>query len=253
MESATSGATAQNAINRPVMWGIMGCIAAVGLVMAPSVSAAKMDEPQVDYSADSVMESEGMAMKSRVYHSHGKQRQEMGGGEGVVTIIRPDKKVVWQLMGNMYMEMAMDQQGSPDAHDLDVQQRTAMGEEEINGVKTTKYKVIATGKDGKKFGGFFWTTKDGITMKMDLLYKEGKNKDRVAIELSNLKIEKQDPKLFEIPVGYTKNDMGAMMGRGKPAGKPGADEMPKDVGGDGAGGAGMDPDKMMKEMMEQAQ
>lgn len=230
-----------------------------GLVMAWALLApgagwaAKMQEPQVDYSADSVMESEGMAMKSRVYHSHGKQRQEMGGGEGIVTIIRPDKKVVWQLMGNMYMEMAMDQQDSPDAHDMDVQQRTAMGEEEINGVKTTKYKVVATGKDGKKFGGFFWTTKDGITMKMDMLYKEGNRKDRVAIELSNLKIEKQDPKLFEIPAGYTKNDMGAMMGRGQPAGKPGKGEMPKDMGGDDAGGAGMDPDKMMKEMMEKMQ
>ena len=247
MESATSGVAAQNAKNRPVMWGVMGCIAAVGFTMASSVWAAKMQVPQVDYSADSVMESEGTTMKSRVYHSHGKQRQEMGGGEGMVSIIRPDKKVVWQLMGNMYMEMSMDQAGSQDPHDMDMQQ-TAVGEEVINGVKTTKYKVIATGKDGKKFGGFFWTTKDGITMKMDLLYKEGKNKDRVAIELSNLKVEKQDPKLFEIPAGYTKNDMGAMMGRGQPAGKTGTDEMPK-----GTGGAGMDPDKMMKEMMEQAQ
>ena len=31
-------------------------------------------------------------------------------------------------------------------------------------------------------------------------------------ELSNLKIGKQDPKLFEIPEGFTKFDMGGMMG-----------------------------------------
>ncbi len=221
----------------------------VWILFAPGAGwAAKMQEPQVDYSADSVMESEGTAMKSRVYYSQGKQRQEMGGGEGVVTIIRPDKKVIWQLTGNMYMEMSMDQQGSPDAHDMDVQQQTAMGEEEINGVKTTKYKVIATGKNGKKFGGFFWITKDGITIKMDMLYKEGNSKQRVATELSNLKIETQNPSLFEVPAGYMKNDMGALMGQKPPAGKAHTEEMLPQ--GD-EGGAGMDVKKMMEEMMKQ--
>lgn len=156
----------------------------------------------------------------------------MGGGEGMVTIIRRDKKVMWQLMpGNMYMEMSLDRPDSRDLHSMDVQQ-TAVGEETVNGIKTTKYKTIATAKDGKKFGGFFWVTKDGIMVKADLLYKEGDRKDRVAIELKNLKIGKQDPKLFEVPPGYTKNDIGAMMGRGK------------------SGGGPPDMEKMMKEMRE---
>jgi hypothetical protein len=96
---------------------------------------------------------------------------------------------------------------------MDVEQ-TVVGEETINGIKTTKSKVIATKKDGSKFGGFFWTTKDGITVKMDLLSKEGNNKIRITNELTNLKVGKLDPALFEIPEGYTKNDMGAMMGKG---------------------------------------
>ena len=37
---------------------------------------------------------------------------------------------------------------------------------------------------------------------------------RIVSELTNLKVEKQNPALFEIPAGYTKNDMGAMMGQG---------------------------------------
>ena len=44
-----------------------------------------------------------MTMKSRTYYSPSKQRMEMGGADGNVTIIRRDKKVMWQLMGNMYM------------------------------------------------------------------------------------------------------------------------------------------------------
>ncbi|MEO7861626.1 MAG: DUF4412 domain-containing protein [Nitrospirales bacterium] len=169
----------------------------------------------MDYSADSTMETEGgMTMKSRIYHSPGKQRMEMGWADGNVTIIRRDKKVMWQLMGNMYMEMSMDQLQSPDLNSMDVEQ-TVVGDETVNGVQTTKYKMIATKKDGSKFGGFFWTTKDGIPMKMDLLSKEGDKKVRMASELANLKVEKQSPALFEIPAGYTKNDMGAMMGQGE--------------------------------------
>ena len=133
---------------------------------------------------------------------------------------------MWQLMGNMYMEMPMDQLESPDLNSMDVEQ-SVVGEETVNGVQTTKYKMIATKKDGSKFGGFFWTTKDGIPIKMDLLAKEGDKKMRIASELTNLKIEKQNPALFEIPAGYTKNGMGAMIGQG---GAPNIQEMMKNAG-----------------------
>jgi hypothetical protein len=43
-------------------------------------------------------------------------------------------------------------------------------------------------------------------------------------ELTNVKLEKQDPALFEIPAGYTKNDMGAMMG-----GMPDMEELKKNA------------------------
>ena len=208
------------------LWRYIGVV--VSMVLMPfAVSAASLPEPKVDYSADSTMETEGgMTMKSRVYHSPGKQRMEMGGADGNVTIIRRDKKVTWQLMGNMYMEMPMDQLESPDLNSMDVEQ-TVVGNETVNGVQTTKYKMIATKKDGSKFGGFFWTTKDGIPMKMDLLSKEGDKKMRIVSELTNLKVEKQNPALFEIPAGYTKNDMGAMMGQG---GAPNIQEMMKNAG-----------------------
>lgn len=208
------------------LWRYIGVV--VSTVLIPlAVNAASLPEPKVDYSADSTMETEGgMTMKSRVYHSPGKQRMEMGGAGGNVTIIRRDKKVMWQLMGNMYMEMSMDQLESPDLTSMDVEQ-SVVGDETVNGVQTTKYKMIATKKDGSKFGGFFWTTKDGIPMKMDLLSKEGDRKIRMASELTNLKVEKQNPALFEIPAGYTKNDMGAMMGQG---GAPNIQEMMKNAG-----------------------
>jgi hypothetical protein len=105
-----------------------------------------------------------------------------------------------------------------------------MGEETLNGVRVTKYKTIATSTDGKKYGGFSWRTRDGINVKQDLLYKEGNDKKRMLIELSNLQIGRQDPRLFEIPDGFTKFDMGGMMGmmgrQGQSTGRPDMSGMP---------------------------
>ena len=124
----------------------------------------------------------------------------------------------------MYMEMPIEKSEANDMGGFEIVEQTDVGSETINGVKTTKSKVIAAKKDGSKFGGFFWTTKEGVTVKMDLLSKEGDKKFRMASELTNLKIEKQDPALFEIPAGFTKNDMGALMGQG---GMPNLGEMMK--------------------------
>ena len=204
--------------------GLLTCV-----ILAPlAVTAAPSPEVKVDYSADSTMETEGgMAMKSRVYHTVDKERMEMGGSDGMATIIRKDKKLVWQLMGNMYMEMPMDASNASGMDAFDIVEQAEVGPETINGLKTTKSKIVAVKKDGSgKFGGFFWITKEGITVKMDKLSKEGEKKLRMTSELSNLKIEKQDPALFEIPAGYTKNDMGAMMGM---EGMPNMDELKKNA------------------------
>lgn len=204
--------------------GLLTCAIFIPL----AVAAAPPPEVKVDYSADSAMETEGgMIMKSRLYHTVDKERMEMGGSDGMATIIRKDKKVVWQLMGNMYMEMPMDDSKATGMDAFDIVEQAEVGQETINGIRTSKSKIVAVKKDGSgKFGGFFWTTKEGITVKMDMLSKEGDKKMRMTSELSNLKIEKQDPALFEIPAGYTKNDMGAMMGMG---GMPNMDELKKNA------------------------
>jgi hypothetical protein len=196
-------------------------------MLAPlTVSAAPLPEVQVDYSADSTMETEGgMTMKSRIYHTANKDRMEMGGSDGMTTIIRKDKKVMWQLMGDMYMEMPMNDSNASGTNAFEIVEQTEVGQEMVNGMKTTKSKVVGVKKDGLgKFGGFFWTTKEGITVKMDMLSKEGEKKMRMTSELTNIKLQKQDPALFEIPAGYTKNDMGALMGA---AGMPNLEELQK--------------------------
>lgn len=167
--------------------------------------------PQVEYSANTRMETADGVMEGMVFHTPGKERRELTtSGEPMTIIIRQDKKVMWTLMpeANAYMEMSLEE--SQDKTDFSAYQidQTIVGEEDINGIKTTKSKVIMTNKDGSKLGGFWWTTKEGIPLKMDMISVEGKTKERMIMELTNLKVGKQNPKLFDIPADYMNMSMG---------------------------------------------
>jgi uncharacterized protein DUF4412 len=196
---------------------IMMGIALASLLGLLPAEAAQMSRPQVEYSADARVEDEQGTTQQKIFVTPTKERKETltGSGEGAVMIFRYDTKVMWTLMPseNMYMEYSISgSQGQRDDPSQWTYEDTVVGEETLNGVKVTKYKTIATSTNGKKYGGFSWRTKEGINLKQDLLYKEGNDKKRMLTELNNLKIGQQDPKLFEIPDGFTKFDMGGMMG-----------------------------------------
>jgi hypothetical protein len=190
--------------------------------------AAQLSRPQVEYSADSVMQTEDNTIEQHIFVTPAKERREMltGSGDGAVQIFRYDSKVMWQLMPSehMYMEHSMANNKNNDPSQWDFQE-TVMGEEMLNGMKVTKYKTIATSTDGKKYGGFSWRTKEGISIKSDLLYKEGNDKKRMMTELKNVKVGRQDPKLFEVPEGFTKFDMAGMMGGMMGGDQPGRENM----------------------------
>ena len=138
------------------------------------------------------------------------------GGQRMVTIVRQDRKVIWVLMpeDRTYLEMPLG--SSPDQGDLSAWEveMTAVGPEKVEGLETTKSKVIMKHPRGDKLGGFWWTTADGVAVKMDMLAVEGAARTRMKIELTNLQVGKQDPALFEIPAGYqamAMPGMGAMV------------------------------------------
>ncbi|MDH4152368.1 MAG: DUF4412 domain-containing protein [Nitrospira sp.] len=211
----------------------LAIILVVSCTAAP-LWAAPQNRPQAEYSADSTMQTEEGTIQQKIFVTPTKERKEMltGAGDGGIMIFRFDSKVLWILMPSekMYMENSMaGGQGQRQRDDPSqwTYEDTAMGEETLSGIRVTKYKTIATSTDGKKYGGFSWRTREGISIKQDLLYKEGNNKKRMLIELTNVQIGRQDPRLFEIPEGFTKLDMGGMMGgmmgrqgMGQPMGEP---------------------------------
>jgi hypothetical protein len=192
-------------------------LACIGLCLYALVGAAAegpLPAPKVEYSADRTMEGDAGTFSGKVNVTKDKERAEMQmHGMSTITIQRRDKQLSWMLMPaqQMYMERPLREarqqmrDGPPDNVTI-----SEVGKETLDGVETTKYKLLM--KDGSA-GGFMWFTADGIAMKMDLLQKEGGKKTRMTISLTNLKIGPQDPALFEVPSGYNKMpNMGKMMG-----------------------------------------
>lgn len=193
------------------------------LAIALVTPAVAFEGPKVEYSGDSYMETAEGTMQGKVYSTPGRERREfVQQGERQIMIMHRDKKVVWMLMpeDKMYMEMKIPKEGRKDDLSGYKMETTRVGTETVNGVSTTKNKIIMTAPNGDKLGGFSWVSKEGIVVKLDAIAVEKNNKQRMKMELKNLKIGKQNPAMFEIPAGYTKMDMGSMMmGGGKNTGR----------------------------------
>lgn len=183
-------------------------IAGLGLAVigAGSAGAAGLPASKVEYSATRVVESEQGSFSGKVHHSAGKERAEMDmGGMKMITIVRPDKQLVWTLMPNekMYMEMDMRAAQQSGMHSDPTQDVTIteLGKETVEGHATTKYKMVM--KDNSA-AGFVWLTKDNIPVQMEMLSGQGGEKTRVKISLKDLQLGKQSGALFEVPGGYQK-------------------------------------------------
>ncbi|MCL5965926.1 MAG: DUF4412 domain-containing protein [Deltaproteobacteria bacterium] len=194
-------------------WGAARMSVAVGIVMIATplfaaAAAAGMAEPKVEYSADQYLSTGEQTVKSRVFHAKGKQRMELDlGGTRQAVITRFDKNLSWILMldEKRYMETTLGEgkAKSNDIRECTISQKTA-GTEVVNGVSATRSEIDATCPDKTRFSGSMWTTRDGILVKLDAVAKGKGAEGRMKIELRNLKIGKQDPKLFEVPPGFTK-------------------------------------------------
>lgn len=189
-------------------------VALLTCLLMPVLGWAGLPTPTVDYSADRVIESEQSVFSGRVHVSKGKERSVMSmEGMEMVTITRPDKKVIWMLMPmqGMYQEMALDVSSAertgavPD--DVEI---SLVGQEKIEGLQASKYKLIM--KD-KSAGGFVWMTEEAIPVRMDLLSRDKSGKTHMKMLLKNIKIGPQDPALFEIPKGFHKMPAMGAMGR----------------------------------------
>jgi hypothetical protein len=216
-------------------------------LLSASAQATEFPYPKVGYSADVQMDmgkdpdGKPLILTGKVYFSNDKERREVVAfGEKTVIIWRRDKGVTWQLIPNE--RMYMESRGGPETHNPERMMRegdvklTKLGSERINGMTTIKYRIEAVQKDGSRFDGHQWVTKENVPVRI-----EGTSKSQhFRIDYTNIQIGKQDPGLFEIPDGYER--MPEMPGW-PPMGMGPGREMPQ----------GPSPGGMTTEQMEQMQ
>ena len=209
------------------MQRLMASMIFTAVLWATAMPGSAGKKSTVSYAATETVVSDGQTMNGKIYVAPGKARREMTmKGKTQIIITRLDKKMNWHLMPEqkMYMEIPIGQAtsgGSADGGDINIKERTKIGSETIDGVKTTKYKITAVNAKGDSLEGFVWLTKEGIELKLDAESQSKGRSVRYVKTLSDLQIGKQKASLFEIPKGYT--------GMGSP-GKPNIGEMMKRMG-----------------------
>jgi hypothetical protein len=154
--------------------------------------------------------------------SKGKQRVEMdmskmmgaaAAGKGgmppgmgkMVTITRPDKKLIYQIMPdlNAYCEMPIPEASAATSGEAPKIERKDEGSEMVDKYKCEKVLVTVTTKDGTKTEAMTWEAKEfgGLPIKIETETPKGK----VTMLLKDIKTDTPDASLFEPPAGATKH------------------------------------------------
>jgi len=162
----------------------------------------------LEFSADTVMTTQGQKMSGRMFAKNGKFRMEMTKPQEMISISRMDKKVAWSIFPSekMYMEMPLDPNQVPKTEVRGEIERKQIGSETIDGHPTKKY--LVTYKDGNKTSQVHqWMATD-----INFPVKTAALNNEWVQEFRNIKTGSQPDSLFEVPAGFKKMQMPGMPG-----------------------------------------
>ena len=179
---------------------------------------------QADYIADQfVTISQGefganpRIFSAKIYSQKKKLRMEvMIGGRRSINISRGDKSppLFWSLMPDekMYTETIGGPEGASASFSLESRknhEKVFLNKEPVAGIMTNKFKLIWVDESGNRKTGLAW---EAIEMNNAPIRQEFFNDNQhTLLQLANIKVQKLDPSLFEVPPGYKKISMPAKM------------------------------------------
>ncbi|HLJ64636.1 MAG TPA: hypothetical protein VKT70_11060 [Stellaceae bacterium] len=176
------------------------------LVATPG-RAGLLGDASIPFSADRTLTIDGRLYDGRVYQvpGHARHEQELRGTKLVVLLDAAAAHGTLILPGlNSYVDFAFPKAIMilSDEHLLGA----SLGYESIDGIRTTKYRVDRSEKDGTRVKGVVWRSSAGIVMKLEgTVMRPGAQKPTaIKMELSNLELGPQDSSLFAVPPGLVK-------------------------------------------------
>lgn len=169
------------------------------------------------FSADMKTTGKGMASTGKIYLGGPKVRMEMmAQGHQSIVIADSQRKMSYILMPaqHMYMEMSTEGKGQKRSQDW----RTYDPANPCANMTDTTCEKLGTGLADNRLcpKWKFTNTKQGTSSTTWVDQKTGipirtETSEGTVTEFTNIKEGPQSPSLFEIPAGYSKMDMGAMM------------------------------------------
>jgi hypothetical protein len=182
----------------------------------PPAGAEPVPGPQVSYKAVEVVEVQGgRSMQATVYRAGLRERREMqSNGQTVAIITRPADQELLMLMPGMNAAMKMNYERAMrdmDSGDLQGFDAEPVGQETVNGLDTTKYRIAGDNDRGTTFDGHAWVTDDGIRAKLagTVSFSDGSSSP-IRITLKNVERGDQPDDLFTLPEGTRVMDMSKM-------------------------------------------
>ena len=176
-------------------------------IAASPVHAAVVGDASVPYSATRIVTVNGKIYEGKVFHTPGKQRHDADiNGIPMVFILDIAHRdgVVALPMLNSYVDIPLP----PLMAELDRRklERDAVGEDRVNGMRATKYRVDYTASDGSHGEGLIWLSRDNILLKLNgRITRAHHHKPMiVSMRLDDLKLGPQPKDLFLIHNGLHK-------------------------------------------------
>ena len=178
----------------------------IGFTAAPiDVGAGGLLELSVSYTADSVIGAGAKARAGHLWRTPQALRHEwVEAGQKQTVIVRLDRGLAWTLVPgtNIALETTLDGLGLVPIAALSDGARlgqTPVGQETIEGIRTTKYRVSTTPGEPNRFAGNVWSSAEGIVMKVEGTGEANGRQGNIDLAFRNVRIGRLDPELFELP------------------------------------------------------
>lgn len=197
---------------------LAACFAAVLALPAGPAAADRVPPPKASFKATETVEAgQGRTMQATVYRDALRERREIRmEGQTVAIISQPADQNLFMLMPSRGMAMKMDASRAMrdmDTGDLQGFDATAVGEETVNGMATTKYRIEGDNDQGTTFDGHAWITDDGIRVRIagTVAFSDGTSTP-IRINLTDVTRGDQPDDLFRLPDDVRVMDMSKMPG-----------------------------------------
>ncbi len=180
-------------------------VLSLALILAGPARAAGLFEAPVSYSATRTVTVDGKTYSGRMFHVPGSERHDqmllgmddifvLNARQGAGFVVLPSLKTMIEFPFPALMAALNDPSLT----------KIPQGEEHVDGVATTKYRIDRTAPDGTRGAGYVWISRRGVLMRLaGTVTAPGGHRTTIDMVLSGVKEAPQSAALFVPPPGLT--------------------------------------------------